>query len=121
MYHIKFTLATLVFSLLLPMGAVESRTLKIVQVLRTAQTQTVQQRRNEAIRLNDVCVQYYGKGQFKEALEIFKKALAIHKQIGDEAWEVVPLNNIGEIYNALGEYSKAIFNHVNIGSVNYYT
>jgi CHAT domain-containing protein/Tfp pilus assembly protein PilF len=108
-YRLKsLTLATLVFSLILPVGAAESRTGEIVQVPPIAQTQTTQQRRDEAIRLNKVGVQQSGKGQFREALETFQQALAITKQINDKAGEGSILNNIGEVYRNLGQYPKAL-------------
>ncbi|MBD2607053.1 tetratricopeptide repeat protein [Scytonema hofmannii FACHB-248] len=108
-YRLKsLTLATLVFSLILPIGAAESRTGEIVQVPRTAQTQTTQQRRDEAIRLNKVGLQQLEKGQFREALETFQQSLAIVKQINDKAGEGTTLNNIGLVYNNLGEYPKAL-------------
>ena len=99
MYRLKsLTLATLVFSLTLPMSAAESRTGEIVQVL-TAQTQTTQQRRDEAIRLNNVGVQQLRKGQFREALETFQQALAIVKEIGEKEGKGAILDNIGKVYS----------------------
>ncbi|ACC84966.1 CHAT domain-containing protein [Nostoc punctiforme] len=79
-----------------------------MQTTLTAQAQTTQERKDEALRLNRLGVQQFNKGQFQEALKTFEQALAIVKQIGNTADEGTTLNNIGEIYRNLGEYAKAL-------------
>ena len=84
-YRLKsLSLATLVLSLSLPVGVAESQTRENVQTTLTAQAQTTQERRDEALRLNELGVQQFNKGQFREALKNFEQALAIAKQIGDK-------------------------------------
>jgi tetratricopeptide (TPR) repeat protein len=41
-------------------------------------------------------------------LEKFQQALVIVREIGDKANEGVTLNNIGAVYENLGEYPKAL-------------
>ncbi|MEO8893274.1 MAG: tetratricopeptide repeat protein, partial [Coleofasciculaceae cyanobacterium] len=72
------------------------------------QTQTTQQRSAEALRLNQEGLQQLTKSQFREALEKFKQALAIHQAVGDKAGEGTTLNNIGLVYWNLGQYPKAL-------------
>ena len=102
-YHLKsLSLATLVLSLSLPVSLTESQTRKIVQTT-TAQAQTTQQQKAEALRLNQLGLQQYQQGQFREALKTFEQVLEIVKQIGDTASEGATLNNIGLVYNKLGQ------------------
>jgi CHAT domain-containing protein/Tfp pilus assembly protein PilF len=41
-------------------------------------------------------------------LEFYQQALAISKEIGDKAGEGTTLNNIGAVYDSLGQYPKAL-------------
>ena len=52
-----------------------------------ARGQTIEQRRKEAIRLNNLGVEQLEKSEYQEALKTFEQALAITKQIGDKATE----------------------------------
>jgi hypothetical protein len=45
-------------------------------------------------------------GTDSQALENYQQALAIAKEIGDKATEGTTLNNIGVVYNSLGQYLK---------------
>ena len=73
----------------------------------SAQAQTNQDRRDEALRLNDVGLRQLNTGQFREALQTFEQALAIVRAIGDRKSEGTVLNNIGAVYN-LGQYPQAL-------------
>jgi CHAT domain-containing protein/Flp pilus assembly protein TadD len=106
-YALKsLSLATLMLSLSLPVGVAESQTRETVQP--TAQAQTTQELNNEALRLNQLGIQQYQQGQFREALKTFEQVLAIAKQINDTVSEGRTLNNIGEVYRSLGQYAKAL-------------
>ncbi|MBX9254885.1 CHAT domain-containing protein [Desmonostoc muscorum CCALA 125] len=78
-----------------------------MQTTLTAQAQTTQERRDEALRLNQLGIQQFNKGQFREALKTFEQALAIAKQIGNTAGESTTLSNIGAVYNNLEQYVDA--------------
>ncbi len=41
-------------------------------------------------------------------MDYYQQALDIHKQVGNKASVGTTLNNIGEVYNSLGEYPKAL-------------
>ena len=73
-----------------------------------AQAQTNQDRRNEALRLNNVGRRQLNTGQVREALQTFEQALVIFRAIGDKAMEGIVLNNIGAVYRNLGQYSQAL-------------
>jgi CHAT domain-containing protein/uncharacterized protein HemY len=62
----------------------------------------------EALKLNQLGIQQYRKGQIRAALETFQQVLAIYKQIKDRAGEGTTLNNIGLVYKSLGQYPKAL-------------
>ena len=73
MYRLKsLTLVTLVFSLIFPVGAAESRTKGIFQkhspTFLVTQAQTVE-RRKEELRLLQLGSQQFSKYQYREALE----------------------------------------------------
>jgi CHAT domain-containing protein/Tfp pilus assembly protein PilF len=74
----------------------------------SAQAQTNQDRRSEALRLNKVGVRQLNTGQFREALQTFEQALVIVKAIGERQGEVAVLNNIGTVYSRLGQYPQAL-------------
>jgi tetratricopeptide (TPR) repeat protein len=40
-------------------------------------------------------------------LKYYSQALVIHKEVGDKAMEGTTLNNIGAVYNSLGQYADA--------------
>ncbi|MCF2151308.1 tetratricopeptide repeat protein [Desmonostoc muscorum LEGE 12446] len=108
-YRLKsLSIATLVLCLSLPVGVAESQIRGNVQTTLTAQAQTTQEHRDEALRLNELGLQQLNKGQFREALKTFEQALAIFQQIGDTAGEGTILNNIGVLYRNLGQYAKAL-------------
>jgi tetratricopeptide (TPR) repeat protein len=73
----------------------------------SAQAQTSQDRKAEALRLKQVGIQQLNIGQFREGLQTFEQALVIFKQIGNKEGEGAALNNIGGVYDDLGQYADA--------------
>ena len=47
-------------------------------------------------------------GQNEQALELYKRSLAIRQQIGDRQGEGATLNNIGQVYKVRGDYDTAL-------------
>ncbi|MGB5961067.1 MAG: tetratricopeptide repeat protein, partial [Coleofasciculaceae cyanobacterium] len=74
----------------------------------SAQAQTNQDRRNEALRLYKIGGQQFNTGQSQEALQTFEQALVIVRAIGDRQSEAVVLSNMGEVYRNLGQYPQAL-------------
>jgi tetratricopeptide (TPR) repeat protein len=74
----------------------------------SAQAQTTQEQRNEALRLNNVGLGQFNTGQFREALQTFEQALFIFRAIGDRQSEGITLINIGAVYDKLGQYGDAL-------------
>ncbi|MEW5858249.1 MAG: CHAT domain-containing tetratricopeptide repeat protein, partial [Cyanobacteriota bacterium] len=73
-----------------------------------AQTQTRQQRRDEALRLYRLGLQQYRQGYVREALARFEQALVISKEIGERKFEGSILNNIGGVYEDREQYAVAL-------------
>jgi CHAT domain-containing protein/Tfp pilus assembly protein PilF len=65
-------------------------------------------RQSEADRLNDQGFQESNWANYPEALELFRQALTIRQDIGDQRGASVTLNYIGTIYEALGKYRQAL-------------
>ena len=76
--------------------------------VKIAQVEGKEQRKDEALRLNELGLQQLNTGEYREALNNFEQALVIVKEIGERKSEGVILNNIGEVYRSLGEYPKAL-------------
>ncbi|MBW4469572.1 MAG: CHAT domain-containing protein [Stenomitos rutilans HA7619-LM2] len=53
-------------------------------------------------------MQQYHRAEYRQALDSFQKALERLKQVSDRAGEGTTLNNIGGIYDSLGQYPKAL-------------
>ena len=70
--------------------------------------QTTQERKAEALRLNDIGIGQFNTGQLQEALQTFDQALSIFKAIGDREMKGTVLNNIGLVYRTLGQYPQAL-------------
>ncbi|MDZ8185774.1 MAG: CHAT domain-containing protein [Nostoc sp. ChiSLP02] len=85
--------------------------LVVTESREVAIAQTRNERKKEALRLNQVGVDRLRKGRFQEALETLEQALLICKEIGERQGEGATLNNIGEVYKGLGEYPKALNSH----------
>lgn len=66
------------------------------------------QSRLEANKLTNEGSLRYLQGQYEEALEAYKKALLIYRQIGHRAQEGNLLQEIGGIYIKVGQYDKAL-------------
>ncbi len=74
----------------------------------SAQAQTNQEKKNEALRLGRVGFQQSNTGQVREALQTFEQALVIVRAIGERQGEGAVLNNIGLVYDNLGQYPQAL-------------
>ena len=55
---------------------------------------------------------YFHISQFNDALHYFKKQLNTCQKTGDFAGEGTSYNNIGNVYNSLGQYEKAMEYHM---------
>lgn len=62
----------------------------------------------QEVQLYQKGMQLSKRGQYREALETFQKALVIARELGDKAREWKNLNQIGLVYNSLGEYKFAL-------------
>ena len=80
----------------------------INQEVKIAQVEGKKQRRDEALRLYKLGSQQFRRGEYREALNNFEKALVIAREIRELKGEGAILNNIGLVYNNLGEYDKAL-------------
>jgi CHAT domain-containing protein len=65
-------------------------------------------RSGEATTLNNIGEVYIGIGQPQRALEFFKKALPIVKEVGNRSGEATTLNNIGLVYRGIGQPQRAL-------------
>jgi tetratricopeptide (TPR) repeat protein len=45
---------------------------------------------------------YNRQGNYKQALEIYQKSLALYEAAGDKVWIARTLNNMGSIYQSQG-------------------
>ena len=97
-YSVAFVLVTGIFGLVLSPNA----------TFVTAQTQTSQNLKAEADRLNVQGIRQCQTGQCETALQSFQQALAIYRQIKDRQSEGASLGNLGLAYLNLGRYEKAI-------------
>ncbi len=76
----------------------------------SAQAQTTQDRRNEALRLSAVGMSKLYINHCREALQSLEPALVIFREIGERPSEGGILNYIGAAYNKLGQYPQALKN-----------
>lgn len=58
--------------------------------------------------LNDIGLVYYSQGEYKKALELFNKALEIHKKNGNNCDKAGTNSNIGNVFHEQGIYNKAL-------------
>ncbi|MCC5610470.1 tetratricopeptide repeat protein [Nostoc sp. CHAB 5834] len=108
-YRLKFlSVATLVLSLFLFTSFAQSKTRRLVPTILTAQAQTTQELREEALQLTQLGFQQLSQSQFQQAVKTFEQALVIFRQIGDRQGEGATLNSIGANYENLGQYTKAL-------------
>ena len=68
----------------------------------------LQDKKNEAIALVGIGLNYDNIGQPQRALEFYNAALPISKEVGDRAGVANTLNNIGAVYNSIGQPQKAL-------------
>jgi tetratricopeptide (TPR) repeat protein len=62
----------------------------------------------EAQRLNGQILRYYATGQYRQAIPLAKRALAIGKTLGPEhPYTGTALNNLAVLYYMIGAYTKA--------------
>lgn len=71
----------------------------------------VDDRRAEALYLNDMGTLYGLQGNYAEALESFEQALTIARELEDQALEVRAINNIGLVYQDQGRFEEALDLH----------
>jgi CHAT domain-containing protein/Tfp pilus assembly protein PilF len=70
--------------------------------------QQIDDKRSEAITLNNIGFVYYSLGENQEALKYYNQALPIRRAVEDREGEARTLNNIGLVYNSLGEKQEAL-------------
>jgi CHAT domain-containing protein len=70
-----------------------------------------QSRLKAANRLLQQGTQQYYKSQFQAALQSWQQALTLYRKIADHQGEVDSLNNMGNAFQALGEYYQAADQH----------
>ena len=68
-------------------------------------------RQAEADRLLEQGIQQHKIGQFREALQYWKQALTIYREIENREGEAKSLGNLGLAYKFLGQYKQAIEFH----------
>ena len=74
-----------------------------------AQTPTVREtHKSKAEKLYKAATEQLKKGEFREALKTFEEVLATLRQISDPHGEAATLNQIGLVYNNLGDSQKAL-------------
>jgi CHAT domain-containing protein/Tfp pilus assembly protein PilF len=67
--------------------------------------------REAAIATNDRARALYDRGtaeSLREAISVWEEALLLWRALGDREWEALTLNNIGFVYNSLGDRFSAI-------------
>ena len=65
-------------------------------------------RRGEGTTLNNIGTVYNALGQNETALEYYKQALPIRREVGDRVGEAVTLNNIAFIFADQGRLADAV-------------
>ncbi len=61
-----------------------------------------------AALLNNLSLVYDEQGDYRKSLQQYERALALHRELGDEEGESYTLGNIGGVHYTLGEFRKAI-------------
>ena len=62
----------------------------------------------ESVCYTNLGATYYALGDFRKAIEYYKKSLEIMKEIGDRAGELKNYTNLGATFRSLGDFKKAI-------------
>jgi CHAT domain-containing protein/tetratricopeptide (TPR) repeat protein len=89
-------------------AATRSTSVQIAQKPETASTQATSA---AAKRLYDEADRLYKQGTAesrRQALEKWKQALPLWQEVGEKKWEAFTLNNIGKVYNSLGDKQQAL-------------
>ena len=108
-YSLNLLTVASVFLVSLPVEAVVMDGLSVVsEEVMIAQGEGREERNDEALRLTELGLQQLNRGEYRKALNNFEQALAIVREIGERLGEGTILNNIGNVYNSLGEYAKAL-------------
>ena len=108
-YSLGLLVSASVFLLTFPVEAVVADGLSVAsEEVKIAQGGGREQRRDKALRLNQLAIQQFNRGEFREALKNFEQVLVIVKQVSNKAAEGATLSNIGEVYRNFGEYPKAL-------------
>lgn len=68
--------------------------------------------KEKSVALGNIGLIYRGKGDLDEALEYYKKAFKIHREIGYERGEASDLENIGLIFHGKGDLDRALKYHI---------
>ncbi|MGI2901963.1 CHAT domain-containing tetratricopeptide repeat protein [Tolypothrix sp. VBCCA 56010] len=82
-----------------------------VQIAQRSETASQQATSAAAKRLFDEGLQLYKQGTAesrRQAIEKFKQALPLMRQVGEKVREATTLNNIGKVYSDLGEKQQAL-------------
>jgi CHAT domain-containing protein/tetratricopeptide (TPR) repeat protein len=82
-----------------------------VQIAQRSETASTQATRAAAKRLLDEGLQLYKQGtaeSLRQAIEKWKQALPLRRQVGDKAGEATTLSNIGSVYSNLGDKQQAL-------------
>ncbi|MFN9938302.1 MAG: tetratricopeptide repeat protein, partial [bacterium] len=58
--------------------------------------------------LNNIGATYYSMGNYLQAVELYKKALAMQEKIGGKKMTAIIAGNIGGIYSKVKDYSNAM-------------
>ena len=58
--------------------------------------------------LNQTGMSFYQQAQYVDALEQLQQAIICYQEIDDRTGEGTSLNNIGAVYDSLGQYGQAL-------------
>ena len=67
--------------------------------------------KQHALALNNIGLTHYEQAEYAEALDCYKRSLAMSEAQKDDAGIARTLNNTGVLYDALGEFSLALDNY----------
>ena len=62
----------------------------------------------EAERLAEECYQLFTESNYQQTLDVCTQAVEVARAVGDRLRESASLNNLGIVYESLGQYSKVI-------------
>lgn len=73
---------------------------------------------SQVTKLNQLGIKFSEQGNFAEALQTLKKALAISQENKERSVHAATLNNIGRVYQKQGQYSQALKHYLQALSIN---